>query len=390
MMRSMIPYLILGVGLIVAFRLISEVAFFSEALNHFMGVIAPFVLGAIIAYILNLPCSFIQRLYLKINNIVVQKISRGLSVVTTAVLVVIVFAILINIIVPAIYESIMDLVEAIPDFEATFREWLLIVDGWDLPEFVPDIDEEGLITVVNEFIYDFIQGFNFEALLGQIITGFGSAAFAVFQLIISIIASIYFLLEKDKLKAFAGRFVNAAFTDRTSGIIVKYAKKLNFNFHQYIYTQTIDGLILGTIMMVVLALFGSPYFLVLGLILGILNYIPYFGSILGTAIAVIVVAFTQGLGIAAIAAVVMFIIQQIDGNVIQPKLMGGSFSLSPILIIISVTVGGAYFGVLGMLMAIPIVAIFKDLLDEYIAFREVKKLEAPTPDEHNFMDRDIW
>jgi predicted PurR-regulated permease PerM len=143
----------------------------------------------------------------------------------------------------------------------------------------------------------------------------------------------------------------------------------------YIYTQTIDGMILGTMMTIVLAIAGSPFFLLLGLMLGIINYIPYFGSIVGTAIALVVVAFTQGLGIALILLPIMFIIQQLDGNFIQPKLMGGSFSLSPLLIIVSVTIGGAYAGILGMLMAIPIVAVLKDILDSVVEYRAKKKAE---------------
>jgi len=126
--------------------------------------------------------------------------------------------------------------------------------------------------------------------------------------------------------------------------------------------------------------------LLLGLVLGILNYVPYFGSIVGTAIALVVVAFTQGFGVALILLPIMFFVQQLDGNFIQPKLMGGSFSLSPLLIIVSVTIGGAYAGILGMLMAIPIVAVIKDLLDSFMAYREEKKeaekLMPPPPDEY--------
>jgi predicted PurR-regulated permease PerM len=89
----------------------------------------------------------------------------------------------------------------------------------------------------------------------------------------------------------------------------------------------------------------------------------------------VVVLFTQGLGMAAIAAVVLLITQQIDGNIIQPKLMGGSFSLSPLLVIISITVGGAFAGILGMIAAIPIIAVLKEMLDSIIEYVNRKKLE---------------
>jgi len=198
---------------------------------------------------------------------------------------------------------------------------------------------------------------------------------AIFRGILAFISSIYILLEKDKFKAFLTRLVQAFTSPAVCEAVIKYTASLNKNFKQYIYTQTIDGCILGTIVTVQLYLMGSPYFLILGIMLGIINYIPYFGSIIGSLIAIAVVAFTQGITMGAIAAVVLLITQQIDGNVIQPKLMGKDFSLSPLLVIISITVGGAFAGVLGMIAAIPIVAFLKDMLDSLILYREQKKLE---------------
>jgi predicted PurR-regulated permease PerM len=139
--------------------------------------------------------------------------------------------------------------------------------------------------------------------------------------------------------------------------------------------QTIDGLILGTIVTIELYILRSPYALVLGIMLGIVNYIPYFGSIIGSAVAVVVIAFTQGIPMAAIAAAVLLITQQIDGNIIQPKLMGSSFALSPLLIIISVTVGGALAGVFGMIIAIPIVAVLKDIFESIVIYNEKRKFD---------------
>jgi len=124
-----------------------------------------------------------------------------------------------------------------------------------------------------------------------------------------------------------------------------------------------------------LFILGSPYFLILGILLGVLNYIPYFGSIIGCFIAIAVVAFTQSIGMAALAAALLLVTQQIDGNIIQPRLMSGSFSLSPLLVIISITIGGAFAGMLGMIIAIPVVAVLKDMLESIIEYFERKKPE---------------
>jgi predicted PurR-regulated permease PerM len=186
------------------------------------------------------------------------------------------------------------------------------------------------------------------------------------------------LIEKDKFEVFLRRMLKALTSDEVNNTIIEYTGMLNANFKKYIYTQTIDGTIIGAIATVELSLLGSPYALVLGIGLGIINYIPYFGSIVGTLVTVVIVAFTQGLAPAAIALLMLLITQQIDGNIIQPRLMGESFSLSPLLIIISITVGGAFAGIMGMIAAIPTVSVLKEVLENIIEHYEKKKLDANT------------
>jgi len=190
---------------------------------------------------------------------------------------------------------------------------------------------------------------------------------------LAFISSIYILVEKEKGKALAHRMIKLVASETVYSTTIEGFHRLNQNFRQYIRTQTIDGLILGTMATILLLILGSPFALVLGIMLGIVNYIPYFGSIFGTVVAVIIVAITGGFTDAAIAAVSLLVIQQIDANIIQPRLMSGSFSLSPLLVIISISFGGAVAGIIGMIVAIPIVAVLKDLFDYIVSHYEEKK-----------------
>ena len=374
LIRTMVPYFVLAVAVIIAFHVVSEISVFLGVFSRVWGIINPFFTGLILAYILNMPCSGIQRLLKLTKNTVVIKRSRPIAVLILLLIVISLIVLSLNLIIPTVSRSIAQFVS---EFEA-YQQGLLNLVVWfndlDLPAFVPAIYLDDII----EMAQDFINNFDTEGILSSIFAGFGAAAGGLFRVFLAIVSCIYFLFEMERLHAFSNRLVAAVFSEKNKATILKYCGKLNFNFRQYIYVQTIDGLILGSIMTCILLLFRSPYALILGLMLGIVNYIPYFGSIFGTAVAVVVMAFTQGLGTAAIAAVIMFGVQQLDGNFIQPKLMGGSFSLSPLLVIISVTVGGAYAGVLGMLVAIPIVAVLKDILDGYIEHRESQKLLAQT------------
>ena len=408
MLRSMIPYFILAIGLMIAWRLTEDVRFPIESIRRFFMVLSPFLTGAVIAYILNLPCTALQHLIQRLELVKTKKRfvkpavhfiarkSRAFSVLLIMIITVLIIALILNILIPAVISSIGVFGENIDNYEETVRGWIDRVEAFDLPDFLADhINGDVIISA----IFGWVDGFDFGAMFSGVVSGFGSAASATFSAFLAIVSSIYLLVEKDKLKAFVERTLNVMVSKKANDTIYKYARNLDHNFRQYIFAQTIDGLILGSIMTVVLLLFGSPFALVLGLILGVINYIPYFGSIFGTALAVLVIAFTQGLPTAALAAVIMFAIQQFDGNFIQPKLMGKTFSLSPLLVIISVTIGmhyGGSFGgrIFGMLIAIPIVAILKDAVDAYLEYREEKKKNPRPIDEgdnnDDFMNRDIW
>ena len=403
MVRSMIPYLIFAVILMILWRVTTELGFFFDAAGRFWRIITPFLTGAMIAYIFNLPCTALQKLlqkatapFVEADNRIIRAVirfiarkSRIFSVLLLIVITVFLIVLILNIVIPAVVSSIALFVAEIPNYEATIRGWIYNLEDMDLPDFIAEhINEDAIISTV----LGWAENIDFGNVVSGIIFGFGGIAAALFHAILAIVSSIYLLIEKDKLKAFVLKLLAATTAESTNGTILKYSRKLDHNFKGYIVAQTIDGLILGTLMAILLFIFGSPYFLVLGLILGIVNYIPYFGSIFGTALAALVVAFTQDLQTAIVASIFMFALQQLDGNFIQPKLMGKTFSLSPLLVIISVTIGMHYGGILGMLVAIPIVAILKDLVDSYIEHRKALKYaeKSPSEEDDDFMNKDIW
>jgi len=404
MMTTMIPYFILALAVIIAWHLIGLWGTFAAGLGRFWGIITPFMYGLLVAYILNMPCSFIQRMLEKIKKPFITKHSRGFAVLILFIFLLGLFALLLNLVIPTIYRSILLFIAEFPNYQQSLFTFIDSVNSWDFLDFFGDfhIDSDAIIASLTGMVTSFADNFDGEnvAAIATIIGNvFGSLFSTMFHGILMIVSSIFLLVQRDAILGFVRRLVSAFSSEKTNAFIMKYAGKLNYNFRMYIFTQTIDGIILGTLMTIVLAIAGSPYFLVLGLMLGIFNYIPYFGSIVGTAVALVVVAFTQGMGIALILLPIMFFIQQMDGNFIQPKLMGGAFTLSPLLIIISVTIGGAYAGILGMLMAIPIVAVLKDILDGIMDYREKKK-EAQarirneaeslnTPDYFNPNDYDV-
>ena len=386
LIKSMVPHFILAVAVIIVFHIVSELGIFLGFFSRVWEIVNPFFTGLILAYILNMPCGGIQRLLKRTENPVIVKRSRPIAVLILMIIVVTLIVLFINLVVPAITRSIALFVAEFDTYQLGLQNMVDWVNALDLPDFIPPLN----LGDITDIVRDYAQDFETEGIVSFVFAGFGAAAGGLFRVFLAVVSAIYFLIETERFTAFMRRLVEAVFSEKNKNTLLKYTGKLNFNFRQYIYVQTIDGLILGGIMTIVLIAFGSSYALILGLMLGVFNYVPYFGSIFGTAIAVLVIAFTQGLGRAAVAAVIMFAIQQLDGNVIQPKLMGGSFSLSPLLVIISVTVGGAYAGVLGMLVAIPIVAVLKDSLDSFIEYKEAQKMAVTANLVEEIYEGDEW
>jgi len=326
------------------------------------------------------PCAAIQRLLGKSKLKFIKKRKNGLGIIIFFILVVIILSLIFSIIIPQIISSIGLFLDNLPkNYERTLG-WLDDIN--DMNIIGVDISIDGIITMLQERLSELMTVENFSSSLNML-AGISSVLFGVGSAIVNgvlaLIAAVFFLLERDALREFFDRLFKAFVPGKAYIKTKKYSSKLNNNFKQYIRVQTIDGLILGTIATIELFIMRSPYALLLGIMLGIINYIPYFGSIIGSIIAVAVIGFTQGIAMAGIAAVVLLITQQIDGNIIQPKLMSGSFKVSPLLVIIGVIVGGAAASVIGisriigMLAAIPIIAVLKDILFEMIENSEKKE-----------------
>jgi len=368
--RQLLPYFWLAVAVIFVYRISDSIGLFTTFFGRTWDVISPFFYGFILAYIINIPCKGIMKLLAKSNNAFIQKRKRTLSIIAVFVILIFLVTITLNLIIPAITASASFFTENV----ATY-----LIGIVDIAEYINNLNIPGLYISpedISAWVMNFVENINFANMFQHlgIIADVGAALFSG---LIALISSIYILFEKDRFKGLVAKLLNI-FTPKTFNLAVtEIGSRLNKYFKQYIYTQTIDGIILGTMAIIVLTFIGSPYALILGIMLGVVNYIPYFGSIFGTIVAVIVVIISQGFTMGATAGVSLIVIQQIDANIIQPRLMSESFSLRPLLVIISITIGGAVAGVFGMLVAIPIVAVLKDIFDSVVEYYEHRRYITP-------------
>lgn len=353
-------WFIFAVAVILVYKTVDNLG---EILNWFgklFSVIMPFIIGILIAYLFYIPTKKLEKAYSKTKNKLVRKKARAIAISTVYVIAIIAIILIINFIIPTILESTKDLIN---NFQNYYNKTMAVLNN---------LPEESFLK--NEIIYklaeqiksiDLEKYFNFEQ-LAQYAKGAINVVTGIFDLFVAIIVSIYILSERDEILGFFDRLSKRIFKEETYNNVEKYFYETNSVFFRFISSQLLDGIVVGIITSVAMKIMGIQYALLLGFMIGLFNLIPYFGAIIAVIIAGIITIFTGGLDQAVWMVIIVTILQQIDANIINPKITGDSLKISPLLVIFAVTVGGAYFGVLGMFLAVPIATVVKIILEDYI------------------------
>ncbi len=339
-------------------------------IRNLFGVLMPFFMGLLLAYLFYTPSKKLERLYSKSK--VLKRFSRQLAVFSVYIIAIICIIILFNVVLPAISTSVTELTGNLPAYYESLINYIN-----DLPEDSIISKDTIMDTINNIKNIDFASYFSTERII-EYIKGMVSVAQGVFSVFVTIIMSIYILLQRADILKFIKKAANALFKEDTYKTLGKYFSQSNQVFFKFISSQIIDGIIVGIITSIAMLIMGVKYAVLLGFMIGLFNIIPYFGAIVAVGLTILITWITGGLSQAIWVAVIIIILQQIDANIINPKIVGDSLSLSPILVIFAVTVGGAYFGFLGMLLAVPVIAVLKILICDYIDYKDEKKKLAKT------------
>lgn len=371
--RRYIVWFIFGVALITIYKTIDSFGIIFSWFGNLISLLAPFGLGMLLAYMLYFPCRKLEKTYKKIKIKFLAKKARVLSVATMYILIVIVVIFVVNIILPMLSESIMELAKSLPNYYNKAVEFLenqpedSVLTKVDALSYVKKLEEVNLTeSIVNLFDINNINKY---------IKGITSIAGLIFDVFVTLIISIYMLLERTDIKSFLKNFFKAICSKKGYYKISRYYNKTNSIFYKYISAQILDAIIIGIITSIAMSIMHVKYGLLLGFIIGLFNVIPYFGAIVAVGIAVLITVFTGGLANALWLALVIIILQQIDANIINPKILGDSLQISRILIIFSVTFFGAYFGVIGMFLGVPIVSLLKVFVFDFIDEKNREKVE---------------
>ena len=358
------------VAIVIVYKILDNFTGIGEWVAELIKVIKPFLMAILLAYLLYIPARKIETLYRK--NKVLSKKARGLSIATTYILAILIIALLIKVLVPMLSDSIGELASNLPGYDDSAIKYI---------EEVPEdniLNTEAVHNAIKKLqqidIAKLLDLDNLAMYLEKVI-GIANGIFSAF---VTIVVSIYILLERAEIVNFVKRLNRSIFTEKKCQAIDRYFEKGNDIFFKYISGQIIDAIVVAIIMSVALTIMKVKYAVLLGFLIGVFNLIPYFGAIIAVIVACVITIFTGGFVQAIWVAVVLIILQQIDANIINPKILRDALEISKILIIFAVTVGGAYFGVLGMFLGVPAIAVIKMMLDDYIERNEKEKVPTNT------------
>lgn len=361
-----------AVAVVVVYKTIDSVSEIISGIGNFFTLIMPFFMALLVAYILYMPCKALEGLIGKIKPKIIKKHARGLSVLLVYVMVILLIFVIINFIIPTVSTSIKDLAENIPNYYNTAMEY---IDNLDDNSLLVKLNLDGYISNLKDinFIEQIINLISIDN-ISSYIKGIMGAASVIFSVFVTIVVSVYLLLERADIKSFLQNLSKAVFDTKTNKVISKYYQRTNSIFLKFIASQILDAIVVGIITSIAMSLMKVKYSALLGFLIGLFNVIPYFGAIIAVVISILITIFTGGFAKAIWLGIVVIILQQVDANIINPRILGNSLNLSPILVIFAVTIGGAYFGVLGMFLGVPVMAFIKLIIGDFIEYKNSKEV----------------
>lgn len=342
------------------------------AFRFVMGISMPFLMGGVIAFILNVPMKKIEK-HLFVKNKKMEKFKRPLAYVLTLVCVIGVLVLAMVVVIPELGNTITMLAEQIPVAAKGAQRWFAeLPEKW--PALAPAIEELDLDWYsLSSSAVSFVQ----ELASGVVSSGvgfFSSVVSGVTSFAIGFVFSIYVLFQKEKLSSQIKQILYAVFSDKVTEKLLSVTRLSNQVFSSFLSGQCLEAVILGTMFVIAMSIFRMPYAMLVGIVIAITALIPIFGAFIGCIIGMFLIVMVNP--IQALWFLVLFLVlQQVEGNLIYPHVVGGSIGLPSIWVLVAVTVGGNLFGIAGILLFIPLCsvlyALFRTFVKKRLAEREV-------------------
>lgn len=360
---------------ILIFLGVQNINVIAKALSWAVGLIMPLLLGLAFALILNVPMRFFENhLWPKAVRPIAQKLRRPVAYGVSLIMILGILAGIVWLVIPELVEAVKLIGSSIADFV----RWISAMDARELAgrpfgKFLLGIDWEEMLRTAESWLKE--QGGN---IMNTVLDTIGSVVGGVVDLFVAIVFSIYILFSKDKLKGQAKRLIRVWLPERFGGWLIHAACVASANFRSFVSGQTLEAVILGSLCIIGMLLLGIPYAPMVGTLVGVTALVPVVGSLVGAAVGAFMILTVSPIK-AVIFLIFLIVLQQLEGNLIYPRVMGSRVNLPAMWILAAVTVGGSIAGPIGMLLAVPIASTAYILFREATEKRERQRFPQPEP-----------
>lgn len=346
-----------------------------EAIRFVFGIVFPFLLGGAIAFVLNVPMNFLEEKLFR-NRFVrdkkpFRKLARPMSLILTLIIVIGVVVLVMFVVIPELGKTLISLGRTIRLFVPEAQRFLeeLFTDNSEIQNWLNglNLDPERMIDSAMSFFQNGAGN-----VLNSTVSAISSIVSGVTTFVIAFVFSCYILLQKEKLSVQVQKVMHAYLSEKHVEWCMEVCSLTFRSFSSFLTGQCVEALILGTMFFIVMSVFNMPYAMLVGVLIAFTALIPIFGAFIGCVIGAFLILMVDPLQ--ALGFIIMFLVlQQIEGNLIYPKVVGSSVGLPSIWVLAAVTIGGSLMGVVGMLIFIPIVSVFYNLFRSSVYKRLHKK-----------------
>jgi len=337
-------------------------------------IISPFLVGGVIAFVLNIPLTGLERkLFHKSKSKRLENARRPVGILLSILIVVAVLGLVILAVVPQLAKTVAVLGEKLPDFVDNMFAQLEQLTK-DYPVVAEKIEELDKVEIDWDTLYDTVGGFLRNGLSSMLVSTVNVASNIVGGIVnffISFVFALYILSQKEKLADQGRRILRAYLPYRVNRAVLEVLFRLYNNFRSFVCGQCLEAVILGTMFVITMAIFRMPFAVMIGTLIAFTALIPIVGAFIGCFIGAFMILIENP--VQAVWFVVLFLVlQQIEGNLIYPKVVGNSVGLPSIWVLMAVSVGGSLFGIAGMLFFIPLLSTIYSLLRDDVNRRNAK------------------
>ncbi|MBS5588519.1 MAG: AI-2E family transporter, partial [[Clostridium] spiroforme] len=366
--RKILEIVILG---IICYWGLNHYEIIFKSAGKFISVIMPFILGFIIAFILNVLMIRVEKVLNKFFNVNKFKLIKRVTSISLSILILLgVLLLVVQLVIPEISNAIKLIVASLPD---VFEMLAKLSKGdtgisLQLKSFFNSVDVQALVSDLSEF-----AKIGFTGVLGSTVDILSMFVNGIFNVVVGFVFAIYILMSKETLKRQTRKLLSVCVTPKITNKIIEIAAVSRTTFTNFIIGQTIEAIILGSLCALGMKIFGFPYAPMVGTLVGITAFIPIIGAFVGGGIGAFMIMTVDPMQ-ALLFIIYLIILQQIEGDLIYPRVVGSSVGLPSIWVLFAVTVGGGLWGIVGVLFSVPTLSVIYLLLKEYVNNRS-KSLE---------------